>query len=171
MAGRESEPVCTLGGVGAIEEARALVVSGGPAQSPGGLGWWRAFAGLLRFELLHLRCSRGLWGWVAVLGLFLLVGTQTGNAGFGSASTAVFVLSISTPLMCVNDLDAGTLKNVLVGRHRRSAYVAVMMVLAALLSGALPGAPALVAAVAAIALFTGLSLWAMARRDVSVCAE
>ncbi len=252
---------------------------GRPVGSQGGLGWGRTFMGLLRFELLRLRRSRGLWGWAVVLGLLTLVGTQTDTAGFGSSNVAVFIMSISIPLLCANDLDAGALKNVLVGRHGRSAYVAVMMALAvgltlvllalwwsvaalrswagwqfegtlqapqdpvcwvaalmacmlsvvapalfvailtrsqplatvtallvagnvpaillatwaqdvgfadlsnliwsaspaqavaALSSGALPAAPSLIAALVLIALFSALSLWAMARRDVSVCDE
>ncbi len=113
----------------ARSKAAAGRTVGGPAPmgSPGGLGWWRTFRGLLRFELLRLRHSRGFWGWVVALGLLMLVGTQTGTAGFGSSNTAIFVMSISIPLLCANDLDAGALKNILVGRHGRSAYVAAMM--------------------------------------------
>lgn len=245
----------------------------------GGFGWWRTFGGLLRFELLRLRHSRGFWVWVVILGLLGLVGAQTGGAGCAVANTPALVMSVAIPLLCVNDLDAGALKNVLVGRHGRGAYVVAMMALVAgltvvlsalwwlimavrswvgwqfegvllvpqnpsvwmgavlictlasvaptlfvailtrsqplativallgvgsipvivlangaqgagldglsnliwelspleamtaLASGAVPEALALVVALATIALFTVLSLWAMGRRDVSICAE
>lgn len=186
-------------------------------RSPGGLGWWRTFGGLLLFGMLRLRHSRGFWGWAVVLLLLASVSLHSEEFGFGSATMAVFVMCIAIPLLCANDLDAGALKNVLVGGHGRSAYVAVltrsqplativallvighvpailvatflqdagfadlsmlvwesslMSVVASLSSGAVPIGPApWIVSLTTTALFCGLSLWAMGRRDVSVCDD
>ncbi len=130
--------------------------SKGAVRSPGGLGWWRTFGGLLRFETLRLRHSRGFWGWGVVLLLLASVSLHSEEFGFGSATMAVFVMCIAIPLLCANDLDAGALKNVLVGGHGRSAYVAVLMVLTGGLTLAL---------LALWWLFAGMAAWAGWRSD------
>ena len=131
-------------------------VSKDVVRSPGGLGWWRTFGGLFRFEMLRLRHSRGFWGWAVLLTLGASLSLHSGGLGLGSAALAVFVMCIAIPLLCANDLDAGALKNVLVGGHGRSAYVAVLMVLTGGLTLVL---------LALWWLFAGMAAWAGWRSD------
>lgn len=120
---------CRDGAVSPSARTSPARASKGVVRSPGSLGWWRTFGGLLLFGMLRLRHSRGFWGWAVVLLLLASVSLHSEEFGFGSATMAVFVMCIAIPLLCANDLDAGALKNVLVGGHGRSAYVAVLMVL------------------------------------------
>lgn len=92
-------------------------------------GWARTFWRLLQAEVFRITHSRGVWLAVAVMVYVVVsaVGARTGAQDIDMSVAAI--LAICMPLTCANDLDTGYMKSLLVGRHARGAYMAVLLVL------------------------------------------
>ena len=92
--------------------------------------WMRTFARLMRAEAFRIAHGRGVWAALVVMGCMIggAVVSREGASGFGLSIAVVLVVCI--PFTCANDLDAGGMKSLLVGAHARTAYVAVLVVLA-----------------------------------------
>lgn len=93
------------------------------------VGWARTFWRLLQAETFRIMHSRGVWVAVVVMAYVVVsaVGIRKGAQDVDISVAAI--LAVCVPLTCVNDLDAGCMKSLLVGRHARGAYMAVLLVL------------------------------------------